>query len=286
MLVNESLATRSILYPRIIAVHGLASRFSNCSNIRQKSHVSYLQFPVGADSSFLDIITACKCKAGLRTIGGCVHAVTQLYWLYHKKHKIDIPLLVPKSTKIASTATDVTPFAQGRRKFKKDLRKIPDEDDDVLIELKRGVTKFCVNYVAVFHEEDTIEVGLFREESDQDCLVMRFGDNWKHVAESTSWQLVGDWRNTLLVLPDGGELTLDDFVFSSKDRTAVSDDADVSVPKTAPKTAKQNPVRKKAKTAHLASNNNNSTDLVPLVVPTNQVRTRGIDNSSFLRKNM
>ena len=147
-------------------VSGSKSRFSNSNQKSQKGYTSYIQF--GART--WDTFSFCTCKSGLRTIGGCAHVVDQLYYLFHKNIGEDLPSLVPRSRQFAENIINISEFASARRQFKRTIKRLPDEDEPVMVS---GI-EFYVCYVGISIEHHDAR-------------------QW-HV-ESDCWSLCGNWRD-------------------------------------------------------------------------------------------
>ncbi len=83
----------NIRCPNILQIRGLQSRF------KSKTHRTvYLRFPPGFNSLLPDVISLCNCKVGLRTVGGCAHAVACLFMIQYLQCGKEVPVFHLRET--------------------------------------------------------------------------------------------------------------------------------------------------------------------------------------------
>jgi hypothetical protein len=143
-------------------VSGSKSRFSNSNQKTQKGYTSYIQF----GELTWDTISYCTCKSGLRTIGGCAHVVAQLFFLYHQNAGEDLPPLVPQSRASAKDIINISDFASARRAFKRTVKRLPNEDDNVMVS---GI-EFYVCYIEISISHHVAQIGLTNDFSHEIVL--------------------------------------------------------------------------------------------------------------------
>lgn len=89
----------------IIRVCGFQSR--HASKSRKKQHNVHLYFPDKCEN-LSNVISYCTCKSGMRTVGGCSHAISALYYIMLKQSQKPIPKYHVKATKFGSVIFDCT----------------------------------------------------------------------------------------------------------------------------------------------------------------------------------
>jgi hypothetical protein len=106
-------------------------------------------------------------KSSLIYLGGCAHAIAQLYYLYHLKSGDDLPPLVTRSRTRANSIIDISEFGAARRAFKRDLKHMPQEEEIVKVSNDDKSVEFYVCFTAASMKEHDIEVGLTNDADDQ-----------------------------------------------------------------------------------------------------------------------
>ena len=204
-----------------------------------------------------DTISYCTCKSGLRTIGGCAHVVAQLFFLYHQNAGEDLPPLVPQSRASAKDIINISDFASARRAFKRTVKRLPNEDDNVMVS---GI-EFYVCYIEISISHHVAQIGLTNDFSHE--IVLSYdAQHWQ--VQDDGWLLCSNWRDNCSYLNCDELPLLDDS--SSEDE--ISMDVEPSV----------------ANNNTNSINNNNTGPVRASPAYIHRVTTRKKDNSHVFRK--
>ncbi len=64
---------------------------------------------------FENIVGYCDCKQGSRTAGGCAHIVAALFYMIHRKSKLNLPRIHPKAIELGSNLLDCLDYNLSKR---------------------------------------------------------------------------------------------------------------------------------------------------------------------------